>query len=126
MTVRVQEADFDVGAELQALTQGNRRIGGIATFIGLVRERHVREGYHRDQVDALTLEHYPGMTERALEEIEAEEEAEEGRERHRHRRDQQRVEERAAEPAAPTYHLTTAAPRTRSVVILVSVLINSQ
>eukprot|EP01034_Spumella_vulgaris_P015386 gene15386-19640_t len=72
MTVRVQEADFDVGAELARLTDGNKRIGGLAVFVGLVREMHVREGYHRDRVDALTLEHYPGMTETALEEIEAE------------------------------------------------------
>src|ERR1041384_3879334 len=72
MTVRVQEDDFDTGAELDALTKGNKRIGGLAVFVGLVRELHVREGYHRDRVDALTLEHYPGMTEAALEEIEAE------------------------------------------------------
>ena len=72
MAVRVQEADFDVGAELEALTRGNARIGGLASFVGLVRERHVRQGYHRDQVEAMTLEHYPGMTEQALEEIEAE------------------------------------------------------
>ncbi len=72
MAVRVQEADFDVGAELARLTDGNRRIGGLAVFVGLVREMHVREGYHRDRVDALTLEHYPGMTETALQEIEAE------------------------------------------------------
>jgi len=54
MTVRVQEADFDTGAELDRLTEGNKRIGGLAVFV------------------ALTLEHYPGMTEKALEEIEAE------------------------------------------------------
>ena len=72
MTVRVQEADFDVGAELEALTRGKKNIGGLATFIGLVRERHVREGYHRDEVEAMTLEHYPGMTENALQDIEAE------------------------------------------------------
>ena len=72
MTVRVQEMDFDVGAELEQLTNGNKRIGGLAVFVGLVREMHVREGYHRDRVDALTLEHYPGMTEKALEDIEAE------------------------------------------------------
>ena len=72
MTVRVQEADFDIGAELDRLSAGNKRIGGLAVFVGLVREMHVREGYHRDRVDALTLEHYPGMTEAALEEIEAE------------------------------------------------------
>lgn len=72
MAVRVQEGDFDVGAELDGLTQGNKRIGGLAVFVGLVREMHVRKGLHRDRIDALTLEHYPGMTEKALEDIEAE------------------------------------------------------
>ena len=72
MAVRVQEADFDVGAEVEALTGGNKRIGGLTLFVGLVREMHVREGLHRERIDALTLEHYPGMTEKALEEIEAE------------------------------------------------------
>ena len=72
MAVRVQEADFEVGAELDRLTKGNKRIGGLAVFVGLVREMHVREGLHRERIDALTLEHYPGMTEKALEEIEAE------------------------------------------------------
>jgi molybdopterin synthase catalytic subunit len=72
MTVRVQQADFDTGAELDRLTHGNKRIGGLAVFVGLVREMHVREGLHRERIDALTLEHYPGMTEKALEEIEAE------------------------------------------------------
>ena len=41
-------------------------------FVGLVREMHVREGLHKERIDAMTLEHYPGMTEKALEEIEAE------------------------------------------------------
>ncbi|WP_421996541.1 molybdenum cofactor biosynthesis protein MoaE [Reyranella sp.] len=72
MAVRVQAEDFDVGAELDRLTGGNRRIGGLAVFVGLVREMHVREGLHRNRIDALTLEHYPGMTEKALEDIEAE------------------------------------------------------
>ena len=72
MSVRVQEGDFDVGAELDELTSGNRRVGGVAVFVGLVRERHEREGLHRDTVGAMTLEHYPGMTEKALEAIEAE------------------------------------------------------
>jgi len=72
MTVRVQEADFDIGAELNRLTEGNRRIGGLAVFVGLVREMHMRDGLHRERIDALTLEHYPGMTEKALEDIEAE------------------------------------------------------
>ncbi|MDP1841001.1 MAG: molybdenum cofactor biosynthesis protein MoaE [Reyranella sp.] len=72
MTVRVQQADFDVGAELDGLTRGNRKIGGLAVFVGLVREMHTRDGLHRERIDAMTLEHYPGMTEKALEEIEAE------------------------------------------------------
>ena len=72
MTVRVQEADFDVGAELDRLTTGNRRIGGLAVFVGLVREMHMRDGLHRERIEALTLEHYPGMTEKALEDIETE------------------------------------------------------
>lgn len=72
MSVRVQENDFDVGAELDRLAEGNKRIGGLAVFVGLVREMHVREGLHRERIDSLTLEHYPGMTEKALEDIEAE------------------------------------------------------
>ncbi len=67
MTVRVQEEDFDVGAELAALSAGNHAIGGIASFVGVVREMAGDA-----KVDAMTLEHYPGMTERALAEIEAE------------------------------------------------------
>ena len=65
--IRVQLEDFDVGAELAALGAGNKRIGGIASFVGLVRD--LSEGA---DVSRMTLEHYPGMTERALEEIEAE------------------------------------------------------
>ncbi len=72
MSVRVQREDFDVGAELATLAAGNKRVGAITSFVGLVRDLHVREGYHREQVSAMTLEHYPGMTETALEEIEAE------------------------------------------------------
>ncbi|WP_313950536.1 molybdopterin synthase catalytic subunit MoaE [Accumulibacter sp.] len=61
MAVRVQEADFDVGAELAALRQGNRQIGALASFVGLVRD--VNDGVG---VSEMTLEHYPGMTEKAL------------------------------------------------------------
>lgn len=64
MTVRVQTDDFDIGAEIATLRKGNARIGAIASFIGLVRD--INEG---DRVSAMTLEHYPGMTEKALEEI---------------------------------------------------------
>ena len=64
MTVRIQEADFDLGAELAALRAGDTRIGALASFVGLVRD--INDGSH---VSEMTLEHYPGMTEKALEEI---------------------------------------------------------
>lgn len=66
-SVRVQEAPFDAGREIAALTEGRRDVGAVATFVGLVRD--LNEG---DAVSGMTLEHYPGMTERALEEICAE------------------------------------------------------
>lgn len=65
--IRVQAEDFDVGAELARLTDANRGIGGLASFVGLVRD--IAGGA---PVEAMTLEHYPGMTERKLAEIEAE------------------------------------------------------
>jgi molybdopterin synthase catalytic subunit len=64
MTVRVQEADFDLGAELAALRVGDARVGALASFVGLVRDINDGAG-----VSEMTLEHYPGMTEKALEEI---------------------------------------------------------
>jgi molybdopterin synthase catalytic subunit len=64
MPVRVQVEDFDAGAEITALRKGDPRVGGIASFIGVVRD--VNEG---DAVSEMTLEHYPGMTEAALEKI---------------------------------------------------------
>lgn len=67
MAVRIQEADFDVGAEIVALSEGRSDVGGVASFVGLVRD--IAGGA---TVTAMTLEHYPGMTERQLEEIEAE------------------------------------------------------
>ena len=67
MPVRVQAEDFDVGAEIAALREGDTRVGGVASFIGIVRD--LNEG---DQVAEMTLEHYPGMTENALEKIVAE------------------------------------------------------
>jgi molybdopterin synthase catalytic subunit len=62
--VRVQEADFDVGRELDALTRGRRDVGGLASFVGLVRDAN--DGH---AIRGMTLEHYPGMTEKALEDI---------------------------------------------------------
>ena len=67
MTVRVQEEDFDVGAELARLSADNHAIGGVASFVGVVRARAGDQA-----IDAMTLEHYPGMTEAKLAEIEAE------------------------------------------------------
>jgi molybdopterin synthase catalytic subunit len=67
MSVRVQVQDFDAGAEIAALRRANPKIGAVASFIGVVRD--VNEG---DAVSDMTLEHYPGMTERALEQIVAE------------------------------------------------------
>ena len=64
MTVRVQEEDFDPGAELAALSEGRTDIGALVSFTGLVRG----DG----GVSEMVLEHYPGMTEKALSEIEAE------------------------------------------------------
>ena len=62
--VRIHTEDFDVGAEVAALRRGNAGIGAVATFTGLVRD--VNEG---DAVSEMTLEHYPGMTEKAIEAI---------------------------------------------------------
>ncbi|HEV7369865.1 molybdenum cofactor biosynthesis protein MoaE [Arenibaculum sp.] len=67
MAVRVQREDFDVGAELDALARDDHGIGGLASFVGLVRDVSGGAG-----ASAMTLEHYPGMTERLLAEIEAE------------------------------------------------------
>ena len=64
MTVRIQEADFDLGAELATLRAGDTRVGALASFVGLVRD--INDGSH---VSEMTLEHYPGMTEKALEAI---------------------------------------------------------
>ena len=67
MSIRVQEQDFDVGAELARLSDGNHAVGGLCSFVGLVRDMAGEEA-----IGAMTLEHYPGMTEKALAEIEAE------------------------------------------------------
>jgi molybdopterin synthase catalytic subunit len=69
--IRVQRQDFDVGAELEALSAGNTQVGGVACFVGLVRDFN-SQGGGGDRITALTLEHYPGMTEKKLAEIEAE------------------------------------------------------
>ncbi|MCF6305891.1 MAG: molybdenum cofactor biosynthesis protein MoaE [Rhodobacteraceae bacterium] len=65
MVVRVQEADFDIGAEIAALSAGRTDIGAIVTFSGLVRDMAAGK-----PITMMALEHYPGMTEKALEKIE--------------------------------------------------------
>jgi len=64
MPVRIQTADFDVGAEITALRSGRRDVGAVASFIGVVRD--VNEG---TSVGGMCLEHYPGMTERSIQAI---------------------------------------------------------
>jgi len=64
MTIKVQREDFDIGAELAQLTDGNTKVGGLAMFVGLVRDLAPQ-----GKISAMTLEHYPGMTEKRLAEI---------------------------------------------------------
>jgi molybdopterin synthase catalytic subunit len=61
VTVRVQAADFDVAHEIDALRAGDARVGAVASFIGTVRDVN-----DAATVSTLMLEHYPGMTEKAL------------------------------------------------------------
>ena len=70
--IRVQKEDFDLGAELKALTAGNHAVGGLCSFVGLVRDVSGGGGAGGETVGAMTLEHYPGMTEKELSRIEAE------------------------------------------------------
>ena len=62
--VRVQPEDFDTGRELESLTRGRVDVGALASLVGLVRDAN--DG---SKVSGMTLEHYPGMTEKALEDI---------------------------------------------------------
>jgi molybdopterin synthase catalytic subunit len=60
--VLVQTADFDLGTEVAALRAGDAGVGAVAAFVGTVRDRNDGQG-----VNSMELEHYPGMTERAIE-----------------------------------------------------------
>jgi molybdopterin synthase catalytic subunit len=62
--IRVQTEDFDAGLEIRKVCDGNARIGAVASFVGLVRD--INDG---SVVAGMTLEHYPGMTDKALEAI---------------------------------------------------------
>jgi len=61
MPVRIQTEDFDVTQELAALRAGNRAVGAVAAFVGTVRDVN-----DNARIASMTLEHYPGMTEKAL------------------------------------------------------------
>ena len=64
MKILVQEQDFDIAAEISALSHGRTDVGAIVTFTGLVRD------FHKDQkIHKMTLEHFPGMAEKQLENI---------------------------------------------------------
>ncbi len=60
--IRIQEQDFDLTAEVKALRKDDPRVGAIVNFVGTVRD--MNDG---SQVKGMTLEHYPGMTEKSLE-----------------------------------------------------------
>ena len=64
MVIRIQEADFDLGAEIKEIRKGDLQVGAVVSFVGTVRD--LNDG---SQLTSMTLEHYPGMTEKALEEI---------------------------------------------------------
>jgi molybdopterin synthase catalytic subunit len=65
--IRVQQQDFDIGAEIAVLRKGRSDVGAIAAFVGLVRDHAGGR-----EVTSMTLEYYPGMTEKELARIEAE------------------------------------------------------
>ncbi len=65
--IRVQREDFDIGSELNHLLEGNYKVGGVCSFVGLVRDI---EG--EKTLQSMTLQHYPGMTEKELSKIEEE------------------------------------------------------
>ena len=63
--IKIQQQDFDVGAELAALSDDRQDVGAVASFVGLVREAP-----GPGKLSAMTLEHYPGMTEKQLQQLE--------------------------------------------------------
>jgi molybdopterin synthase catalytic subunit len=66
IAIKVQREDFDIGAELSALSAGNTQIGGVASFTGLVRDIAPAAAGKSAGSSSMTLEHYPGMTEKQL------------------------------------------------------------
>ena len=64
--IKVQEDDFDLNLEIKNITSHNKNIGGVASFIGIVRDNE------NEKLKSMTLEHYPIMTEKMLEKINSE------------------------------------------------------
>jgi molybdopterin synthase catalytic subunit len=65
--VLIQTADFDVSAEIDALRAQDLRVGAVCSFVGTVRDTRALTGQAQDEVQAMELEHYPGMTEKSIE-----------------------------------------------------------
>jgi molybdopterin synthase catalytic subunit len=65
--VSIQTEDFDLGAEVAALRAGDPAVGAVAAFVGTVRDRHGDRNVEGGGVQSMELEHYPDMTERAIE-----------------------------------------------------------
>ena len=65
--VRIQTEDFDLGVELAQLRQGDGRVGAVCSFVGTVRDTRALTGVAQDEIQSMALEHYPGMTEKAIE-----------------------------------------------------------
>ena len=65
--VRIQTEDFDVGVELTRLREGDLRVGAVCSFVGTVRDTRAITGAVADEIRSMELEHYPGMTEKAIE-----------------------------------------------------------
>ena len=65
--VRIQTEDFDVSAELTRLREGDLRVGAVCSFVGTVRDTRAITGAVADEIRSMELEHYPGMTEKAIE-----------------------------------------------------------
>ena len=98
MSVSVQEADFDLGREIESLSQGSATVGAVASFVGLVRGASTATE-QSESIAAMTLEHYPGMTETALAAIEASGRARWLLQMHHHDGRKRRRQKQCARPA---------------------------
>ena len=65
-SIRIQTEDFDLSAEVARLRQDDLRVGAVCAFVGTVRDMHALTRKFEDEVQAMELEHYPGMTEASI------------------------------------------------------------